>query len=187
MSKKHRLAAMTAAAAAILLMSQIAPVQSNSATAATKIDREPKVDETFGRKPVLRRTSDLASRAAQLAAKGNYAEARRLAEQSGNPAAINLIEWLYLRDTAKTAGFERLAEFITKHPAWPRVPAFAQAAEHSLFNHNHAAQKVVDYFSASGPETPEGMLAMARAKLATGKLMTCCDDVCKETAQAIAA
>jgi soluble lytic murein transglycosylase len=167
MRKRHRLAAMTAAAAAILLMSQIAPVQSNSATAATRIDREPKVDETFGRKPVLRRSNDLASRAAELAAKGNYAEARRLAEQSGNPAAINLIEWLYLKDTAETAGFERLAEFITKHPDWPRVPVFAQAAERSLFGHNYAAQKVVDYFRAREPETAEGMLAMARAKLAT--------------------
>jgi hypothetical protein len=100
MIKKHRLAAMTAAAAAILLVSQIAPVQSNSAAAASRIDREPKADETFGRKPVLRRSNDLASRAAELAANGNYFEARRLAEQSGNQTAIKLVEWLYLKDTA---------------------------------------------------------------------------------------
>ncbi|MGH6875316.1 MAG: hypothetical protein ACREDW_09880, partial [Aestuariivirgaceae bacterium] len=168
MTKKHRLAAMTAAAAAILLLWQIAPMQSNGAAAAARIDREPKVDETFGRKPVLRRSNDLASKAAELAAKGNYSEARQLAERSGNPSAVKLLEWLYLKDTGETAGYQRLAEFITKNPDWPRVPAFAQAAERSLFNHSYGAQKVVDYFRDSNPETAEGMLAMARAKLATG-------------------
>jgi soluble lytic murein transglycosylase len=168
MTKRYRFAALTAAAAAMLLFPQIAAMQSGGASAATGVEREPKVDETLGRKPKARQANDLASRAAELAGKGKYAEARQLAERSGSTAAVKLVEWLYLKDTAETAGYQRLTAFIRQNPDWPRVAVMAEAAERSLFHHGHDAQQVLDHFASAAPLTAEGMLALARAKLATG-------------------
>jgi peptidoglycan lytic transglycosylase len=168
MNLKYRLAAMTAAAAAIFVVLEAAPLPFDDAWAASTVDREPKVDETFGRQPVARHAKDPASRAVELAGKGHYAEAKNLADRSGDPVAIKLVEWLYLRDTGDKANYKRLAAFAGQNPDWPQTQAFTRAVERALLKRHHSPEDVLGYFDKHKPETAEGMLAMARAKLIMG-------------------
>jgi len=168
MDLKYRLAAMTAAATAIFVVLQGAPLPAVHAWAASSIDREPKVDETFGRKAVAPRSAEAPSRAVELAGKGHYSDAKTLAARSGDTVAIKLVEWLYLKDTDSKASYKRLAAFVSENPDWPHAQALSRAAERSLLNNGYAAENVLAYFAERKPETAEGMLALARAKLASG-------------------
>lgn len=167
MNLRYRLAAMTAAATAIFAIVQT-PLPFPAAWAASSVDREPKVDETFGRQPVARHAKDLSSRAVELAGKGHYADAKNLADRSGDSTAVKLVEWLYLRDTGDKASYKRLAAFAAQNPDWPQTQDFTRDAERSLLNRRYPAEDVLSYFAQRKPETAEGMLAMARAKLVTG-------------------
>jgi soluble lytic murein transglycosylase len=163
---KYRPVAMTVAATAIFMLSA-APLSLDIAH-ASGVEREPKVDETFGRKAVVRNAQDSASRAVQLAGQGHYGDARTLAERSGNAAAVKLVEWLYLKDTGSKANHSRLVNFINRNPDWPHVQALARAAERSLYKNRYSPAEILGYFADRKPETAEGMLALARAKRATG-------------------
>jgi soluble lytic murein transglycosylase len=164
---KRRLAALTAAAAAIYIV-QTASLPGSIAKAASGVESEPKVDETFGRRAVARNSSDLASRAVELAGKGYHGDARDLAERSGDRVAVTLVEWLYLKDTGSKASPRRLAAFLARYPDWPHAQALSQAAERSLYKGGHGASEILAFFGERKPETAEGMLALARAKLASG-------------------
>jgi soluble lytic murein transglycosylase len=167
MDLKYRLAAMTAAATAIFVL-QASPLPPDVALAASSVDREPQVDDTFGRKPVARNSGDLASKAVDLAARGHHRDAGVLALRSGDPTAIKLVEWLYLKDTGDKANHRRLAAFVAKNSGWPHAEALSHAAERSLFKRGEDANEILAYFADRKPQTSEGMLAFARARLATG-------------------
>ena len=164
---KYRRAALTAAAAAIFVM-QASSAPDHRAWAASGLVSEPKIDETFGRKPVARNSSDPATRAVELAGKGYHGDARTLAQRSGDPVAATLVEWLYLKDTGSKASLRRLSAFLTQHPDWPHAQALERAAERSLYKASYSAPEVIAYFGDRKPETADGMFALARAKLATG-------------------
>src|SRR5688500_9400153 len=164
---KYRRAALTAAAAAIFIV-QAPPTPGNVAMAASGVESEPRVDETFGRKAVARKPSDLARRAVELGGRGHHSDARALAKRSGDPVADTLVEWLYLKDTGSKASPRRLSAFLARHPDWPHGEALSRAAERSLYKGGHAASEILEFFGERKPETAEGMLALARAKLASG-------------------
>jgi soluble lytic murein transglycosylase len=164
---KYRRAALTAAAAAIFIIKG-SSAPDYRAWAASGLESEPKIDETFGRKAVQRNSSDLASRAVELAGKGHYNDARDLAERSGDAVAVTLVEWLYLKDTGSKASPRRLSGFLSRHPDWPQAQALERAAERSLYKGRYDASEVLAFFGERKPETAEGMLALARAKLAAG-------------------
>lgn len=168
MNLRYRFAATTAAALAIFVVLQAAPLPSGVAWAAASVDREPKVDETLGRHAVARQGKDLASRAVDLAGRGHFSDARDMAERSGDPVALKLVEWLYLKNTGSKANYKRLIAFVEKNPDWPQAQAFAREAERALLKGGHGAQESLAYFAERQPETAAGMLAMARAKLAIG-------------------
>jgi soluble lytic murein transglycosylase len=167
MTVRYRRAALTAAAAAIFIM-QASSAPENHALAASGVESEPKVDETFGRKAVARNSSDLASRAVELAGKGYHADARALAQRSGDAVAVTLVEWLYLKDTGSKASPKRLAAFLARYPDWPHAQTLSRDAERSLYKGGYGTPEVIAFFGERKPETAEGMLALARAKLASG-------------------
>ena len=160
-----RLAAVSAAALTISLLLG-APFAPRIALAAE--DREPRVDDTFGEKASARHANDLVSKAVEWAGKGNFDKARKYAKDSGDPVAVKLVTWLNLRDSGYKAGYDRIMAFLSVNPSWPSASIMAQNAERALYEERRAPDTVLSHFAARKPETPQGMLALARANLAHG-------------------
>ncbi len=112
--------------------------------------------------------SQLVIDAVKLALKGDFIEAAALARRSGDPAAIKLVELLYLRDHSDEAGHARVMAFLAAAPKWPLTETLARRAEQSLYSDREPADVILAHFATHQPVTPEGALALARAKLASG-------------------
>ena len=112
--------------------------------------------------------SRLAIDAAKAAFAGNFVDAGNLAQRSGDPAAIKLVELIYLRDHPKEAGYQRILDFLNAAPNWPLTQSLVKRAERTLYQNNEPAELVMQHFAKRKPSTPEGALALARALLAQG-------------------
>jgi len=112
--------------------------------------------------------SQTAIDAVKLAFKGNFIEAAALAKQSGDPAAIKLVELLYLRDHSDEAGHARVMAFLAAAPKWPLTETLSKRAEQALYTNREPSEIILAHFATRQPLTPQGALALARAKLATG-------------------
>lgn len=112
--------------------------------------------------------SNLAVQATAMALKGNYTDAGAMAQRSGDEAAIKLVELLYIRDKWQEAGYRRIMDFLAAAPKWPLAETLMKRAEQSLYVNNEPADLVLAHFSKRQPVSDEGMLALARANLATG-------------------
>lgn len=106
--------------------------------------------------------------AAEAAFNGKYGDAGALAQQSGDPAAVKLVELIYLRNNWKEAGYSRIMAFLSAAPQWPLSETLLKRAEQSLYVSKASAQTVLAHFNKRKPLTAEGSLALARAQLATG-------------------
>lgn len=106
--------------------------------------------------------------AVDAAFKGQLSEAQGLAERSGDPAAIKMVELIYLRDKGKLAGYQRIMRFLDEAPNWPLTETLVRRAEQALYLNREAPATVLAHFAERKPQTSEGMLALARANLATG-------------------
>ena len=112
--------------------------------------------------------SGLGVQAAKLALNGQFPQAGALAEQSGDMAAVKLVEFLYLRDHWKDAGYNRVMDFLNAAPKWPLADTFLKRAEQVLYINSEPAPLVMDHFQKRKPVSPEGRLALARAHLSMG-------------------
>ncbi len=146
-----------------------AAVSVSGEAVAKQKDGEPKIDDTFGRKPKARRGNDAAALAAELAGRGDFNQARALANRSGDSAAVKLVEWFYLRTTGSGAGYQRLMAFVDENPQWPKIADIRHSAERALLKQSYGPQVILAHFAARKPETAEGMLAMARVMAAVGE------------------
>jgi soluble lytic murein transglycosylase len=106
--------------------------------------------------------------AVDAAFKGQMSEAQALAERSGDPAAIKMVELIYLRDKGKNAGYQRIVRFLDRAPNWPLYETLVKRAEQALYVNREPTETVLSYFEGRKPQTSEGMLALARANFATG-------------------
>ena len=106
--------------------------------------------------------------AVDAAFKGQMSQAQDLAERSGDPAAVKMVELIYLRDKGKLAGYQRIMRFLDEAPNWPLYETLMRRAEQALYINRESTETVLAHFSARKPQTSEGMLALARAYLATG-------------------
>ena len=118
--------------------------------------------------PALAMPSGLAVQAVKMALTGDYLGAGAIAKQSGDQAAIKLVELLFLRDHGAQAGYERIHDFLNAAPKWPLTETLLKRAEQALYENNQNASTVIEYFSDRVPATPYGMLAMARAYYGSG-------------------
>lgn len=105
--------------------------------------------------------------AAKAVYAGRYEEARSLAQ--GDPAAEKLVEWVYLRNEWKSAGYDRINAFLNRNPGWPLAETLSRRAEQSLLHANESPDQIEAHFANGGkPRTGDGMLALARAAAARG-------------------
>jgi soluble lytic murein transglycosylase len=108
--------------------------------------------------------------AAEAALRGDFISAGSIAERSDDQAAMHLVEFLYLKDHWKDAGYSRIASFLKQAPKWPLSETFGKRVEHLLFADQHSADEILDYFEATSPVSAEGHLALARAHFAKGNV-----------------
>ncbi len=112
--------------------------------------------------------SRLAVEAAALALKGDFIQAGAVAERSGDPAAVKLVELIYLRDRSKDAGYRRIINFLNAAPNWPLAESLMKRAERTLYSNREPADLILSHFEKRQPVTAEGSLALARARLSAG-------------------
>jgi soluble lytic murein transglycosylase len=118
--------------------------------------------------PALAGPSGLAVQAIQLAVRGDFQGGGQLAAQSGDQAAIKLVELLYLKDHGAQAGYSRIAAFLEAAPKWPLTETMLKRAEQALYEDAQDTRTALAFFSGKRPATPQGMLALARALYAAG-------------------
>lgn len=106
--------------------------------------------------------------AAKEALRGDYNSAKQFAARSEDPAAIKLVELLYLKDHWKDAGYPRVMRFLGQANKWPLSETLRKNAEVLLWTHNEEPVVVLEHFGESKPATVEGQLALARATLKIG-------------------
>lgn len=141
------------------------------AGARTQEDSEPAVDQNFSTSPVHsgRKTSNsTAVKAVDAALQGKPDAASELARQSGDPAAVKLVEWLNVTENWKAVGYDRIVAFIDANPGWPSQQLLNQRAEWLLFTGKPAAEAVLRHFANRSPVSAEGRIALARALTAKG-------------------
>ena len=138
---------------------------------AAKDDTEPAADSSYSSLP--ERTGQLKSgsaavKAVDTALSGKLSDARDLAQRSGDPLAQKLVEWLYLKDGWRNAGYDRLMAFVRANPSWPLSETMARQAETLLFMEKGPVGRTLAHLSGRKPASPEGRIALARAELAQG-------------------
>jgi soluble lytic murein transglycosylase len=115
------------------------------------------------------RPSAAAIEAAKLALKGDFIDAGRAAERSGDIAAIKLVELIYLRDKPNDAGYQRIMAFLDIAPNWPLSESLLKRAERSLYVNEESPELILSHFAKRKPTTSQGSLALVRALLAAGQ------------------
>lgn len=110
-----------------------------------------------------------AVQAVKAALANDFVSAGQLAAQSGDPAAIKLVELIYLRDHGKDVGFQRIRDFQAAAPKWPLAETLAKRAEQALLQNAEDPTIVLSYFNDRTPKTAEGYAALARALSAAGR------------------
>ncbi len=112
--------------------------------------------------------SGLAIQAIQRALGGDFQTGGSLAAQSGDQAAVKLVELLYLRDHGADAGFPRIMAFLEAAPNWPLTETLMKRAEQALYENAKDSTTALQYFNGKRPTTPFGKLALARALYVSG-------------------
>lgn len=110
--------------------------------------------------------------AARAALTGDFVTAGNLAQQSGDPAAIKLIELLFLRDKGAKAGYARIMNFLDAAPKWPLTETLLRRAEQALFESGANGPEVLAHFEKRKPFTSFGNIALARAASFAGDQQT---------------
>jgi soluble lytic murein transglycosylase len=104
--------------------------------------------------------------ATELLRHGKGKEAAAVVAATGDPVAMKLIEWAWLRHADGEAGFERYASFVHNNPDWP-VSLIRRRAEGRLWQERRDGA-TIHAFTADKPSSAAGRLALARVEIAEG-------------------
>ncbi len=104
--------------------------------------------------------------ALDLADRGDWAMALQVAAGNQDPIALEIIEWMRLRDGQGT--FDEYERFLADNADWPGLPLLQKRSEDSLPEGLKPA-RIVAYFRQQPPQTGTGALRLARALQALGQ------------------
>jgi soluble lytic murein transglycosylase len=99
---------------------------------------------------------------------GKGTEGLQRATALRDPIARKLVDWVALRLTADSVGFDRAAAFLRDSPDWPSIGLIRRRVEGLLYHARREPAFVRAYFGHQRPVSGEGKLALARALLALG-------------------
>jgi soluble lytic murein transglycosylase len=114
------------------------------------------------------RATDAGTRAVAMILNRQYEAAVGAARASGSPAAEKVVEWYYIRDKFREAGYPRIMRFLTENPGWPAEKAFISRAQILLWENNAGPDALAQHFAVYEPVASEGYAAKARLMLAQG-------------------
>jgi soluble lytic murein transglycosylase len=106
--------------------------------------------------------------AIKAALAGDFMSAGAAAQQSGDMAAVKLVELIFLRDKGADAGYDRVMAFLNAAPNWPLQETLHKRAEQALFKSGDNSSRVILHFENRIPLTSFGYMALARANNAMG-------------------
>lgn len=109
-----------------------------------------------------------AAAALEAAEKGASARAQELAARAGHPQVAELVDWLILTQPGNGAGFERIADFLDRHPEWPSGDTLIRRAEDAL-DGSQSDARVVGWFGERSPLTANGRIRLGEALRRTGR------------------
>jgi soluble lytic murein transglycosylase len=107
-------------------------------------------------------------KAIAAALEGDPNTAANLAQETRDPAVVKLIEWLNVTENWKAVGFNRIVAFIFTNPGWPSLELLNRRAERLWFEGKPPAERVLEHFAGRSPVSPEGRIALARARRSFG-------------------
>ncbi|HHN67145.1 MAG TPA: lytic transglycosylase domain-containing protein [Thermopetrobacter sp.] len=106
--------------------------------------------------------------AVRAALKTQFDGAARLARQSGDQAAMTLVEWLTLMRRNKDVSAQRLLNFAERYPMWPLAATIRAWGERNLMQSRDVAA-IRRYYAQRRPASLYGRVALATALKAEGK------------------
>ncbi len=109
----------------------------------------------------------LVARAVGAIDSGSWQYARKLASQSGDPAARKLVEYLYLTSSRSSPSFAEIASFLIANPGWPGMKELVVRAEHS-FLPSMPLRERVEWFRRYPPYTAKGKYQAAQTFMDAG-------------------
>ena len=124
-------------------------------------------DQTTPPTPQLSQDLAATKQAIELAQQRKFSDTARLAASISDPVGQKLVEWVLLRNSDSTVGFDRYAVFIKANPNWPSIPLLRQRAEARLWQERRDAATLRRFFSEH-PVSAFGRLALARVLLGEG-------------------
>lgn len=135
-------------------------------------DSEPAAEESFPvakpRAAPRQKLGSAALSAVSAAFNGDPWTAAKLAQDSRDPAAVKLVEWLNVTENWKAVGYDRIMAFIAVNPQWPSIELLNQRAEWLLYSGSPDPDRVIKHFAGRKPASAEGRIALARALIARG-------------------
>jgi len=135
---------------------------------ARKEDSEPGVSDHFGRSNKRVRSSDIHVQAVNAALLGKFDVAFTASKKSKSALTRKTVEWLFLRQKPKLAGYDRLMAFIQSNPSWPRISTLKSHVEQLLLSGTVPMNIVARHFKHNRPVTAAGHGALARLELSRG-------------------
>ena len=135
---------------------------------ARKEDSEPGVTDNFGRSNRAVNSRDVNVKAVNAALLKKYDAAFANARASQNALTQKTVEWIYLRNEPKKAGYTRLMAFVYGNPSWPRVTLLRTYAERQLLWNNAPTSALAAHFKRNRPVSSAGYVALAKLELARG-------------------
>lgn len=111
--------------------------------------------------------SDTYRDAFKQARRGNWSQAKGLAQKGKHDAASALISWLYLRDQNSGADFKEIVGFLERYPDWPYQTDILRNAEKAMPSSLKPSQ-VISWFAGQEPLTGEGQIRLGEAHIEQG-------------------
>lgn len=102
--------------------------------------------------------------ALEAARGGNWETAAKIAQRDG-PVAADIIEWSRLR--AGLGSFAEVTAFLERRPDWPGERYLREQSEPAVIGRSDA--EVLQFFTATPPQTPEAVLRYAQALAAANR------------------
>jgi soluble lytic murein transglycosylase len=106
--------------------------------------------------------------AADLYRRGDLAAGDALALRITDAQTKIAAEWIAIRTADRSVGFDRLNRFIQANPAIPAQRWLQRKAEDALIIERTKADRVLAFFQARQPESPNGRAALAAAWASKG-------------------
>ena len=104
--------------------------------------------------------------------KGSVAAGDEFAKPIADPVLRTTVEWVGLKFDPREAGVQRLKLFGAAHSDWAALPWLRRRIEEMSVSGLRDPAGVTAFFAAARPQTLYGRLALARAEIAEGDLLT---------------